>query len=153
MMDQVILDRIGGVLCGLTALGFFTGHVVSSKRCKAWIALPEWLRGTYFVAGALTMIRSVGLLSTVTPVSHQPIPPLAVLVSGSFTVAICGTAAWAVAHYFPDNVWDRLAYAVRRERENPNLIPVAIERAQVIDLAEQSGIVVMNPAEPEETDR
>lgn len=145
MISQAIIDAIGGFLCLLIALALFTIHIVSSKKKKPWIVLPEPLRWSLAVTGFLFMVRGVGLSAAETPISGQHIPPLALLTTLSLATTVCGLAIWIVGAHFPVGVWDRFAFAFKREREDPGLIPLVMAPDDVPRAAEAIGIKVMTP--------
>jgi hypothetical protein len=152
MIAQEIIDLIGGLLCLLIALALFTIHIVSSPRKKPWIGLPKALRWSLCVTGWLFLVRGVGLSATETPISGQHMPPLGLLTTLSLATTVCGLAVWIVGAHFPGGVWDRFAFAFKRERENPGLIPLVMTPDDVTRAAEAIGIRVMPPPDPPSND-
>lgn len=153
MIDQATIDLIGGLASGLIALALFTVEIVSSPKRKLWVQLPEPLRWSIRVTGALMMIRGASLTAVATPFSGQHMPPLALLTSVSMCVTIWGVTWWIISHNFKDKrVWSRLIYALSAEQKHPELIPANVTPDEIIALAEARGIVVLNPDQRDRRD-
>lgn len=145
MINQAVIDVLGGVCCGLIAAALYSVDIVSAPKRKGWLKLPELLRWSIRVTATLMLLRGVGLSMSDTPISGQHIPPFALLTSISLCGTVCGAAYWVVTRHFPDHVWDRLAHAFRAERNDPTLVPLVMSRGDVERAAEGQGIVVLSP--------
>jgi hypothetical protein len=146
----VILDLISGVLCGWFALCLCFLHVYSSPKSKHWMTFPGYLRFGFVISAAMLMVRSVNYLT----LHHDTAAGHANLVSVAATLTLTYTftamSVWLAGRRLLPVIWDRLRWVEHKERENPELIPVLKEPAEVAAELRARGFVAVPPAAPPE---
>lgn len=141
---MISLDLIAASLCGAIALFLFSLHVVSSPLRKAWVPLPEYVRGGFLLGGAMFMWRSVNFVS---------IAPEPMLIRGhinaegilttivlAYIFGSCAFCYWRFS--FRDKQVDRLTFAAKQAQRNERMVPLVMDRDEVAMTAISQGIHV-----------
>lgn len=141
------LDLFASVLCGFVAFCLFTLHIVSGPGRRHFLTLPEYLRRGVLASGVLFMVRAVNftMLESNELGRINAIGVMALLLL-AYTI---GAVTWfLVSNHLPADMWDRLLYVKRQEKEHPELVPVMMTKEAVVDAARSQGWKVTPPGAP-----
>lgn len=155
LLPAMNLDWAASLACLITAISFFTLHVISSPRKQHWMTLPAAVRLPLFVAGATFLYRAANLVSLAIEypdgVGHITWPALGASVA--LSTAMASLTIHALSMAYSPKVWARLRWihelASCKDRRGVRQAAVfdrLLTRAAVEELNE-AGAVVAGPGE------
>lgn len=144
------LDALASLLCGWLALCLFGLHVISSPKRQHWMTLPEYVRRGLLVTGVMFTWRSVNFATLGghdMEAGHINVEGMMALIAITYTIT--AVAVWLGRKILPARGWARLSWVERKEREDPQAVPVVLAADEVLDLARAKGIHVNGEPPPE----
>jgi cytochrome c oxidase subunit IV len=140
-LSQRVLDLIGMVTVGLSALSIFLIHVYTGPNKHRWLNLPAHIRVLIFILGIGFMMRSVNLSYVV---DHPEMPghmnEIGIVVSLVLNALFGSVFVEILMHTYPPRVWERLRYINQLARCSRHQQPQ--KTSAVVQLAANGGIVV-----------
>ena len=138
------LDHLAAIGCGWVALILFGLHTLSSPRLASWMTIPGYVRGGFWITGAMFMWRAVNF-ATLPPdhLGHVNREGLMALVTLIYTVT--ALAVWVARMRLPDHGWARLEWIRALMQRRPGIVPAPMTLAEVAAMHTDRGAIVSTP--------